>query len=1241
MYSNSSGKTSKFYNDNDDGFYITDTCNGKTTCEYNSKFSEITGYDNPSEIAGKDLSQLIHPNDLGKFTNAKKSLSKQNPFESFNIRIIKRDRSVLYTRCSLILTFTDDGYERIIHAFTDMNESMNIKQQNDIFLSMPPILFKFHREGRFPYYFNNSFLDTLGYTREEITALNITYKDIIAPDDAQLIIHAVRNAINSDTVSSCIFKVYDKEKNIHWINCSFKKLSSPSGTQYFMGIGNDITEQKKIESELEDIQALLNTVTYNTNYAVLGISVENNNLPMIFSNEKFSEMFMFSSEKIKLFSDDICRHIIHPDDYEFFVKSVLSDDKENFQCRAVKNSGETILISVQCSKIRNIYHTGIVCTIYDISHTNALSNELDKYESLYNDFINLHSAFSFKIDFSEDTVIIPEIFAKRLNIGTVIPGIPNSIIDAGFIPKNFGEDFCKMYYSVKNGAPKGSCAIRFNSPAGRSFWAQIHIFPVYNEGICPIKAIGTIEDISDKIMAEEQLMHEEWYEPLLNSDTLMMCMVNLSQNKILSFRHNNDSFNILEPHMFFDNCFIYDLVSLIHIEERQFISEQIIHKNLWKAYLGGNYNINVKYRLENNEDESQWVEMSINFIKNLPSDDVIFVMYLKTASQLGKNNENISNSTEDVFTKIPFKTTVNEFFMKNKFNGCLHALYILDFDGFNSINNIFGYDIENRILQATAQKINALEHTVTIGRLFGDKLLVFAEDIASYDDLNITARNLCDICLAITIAGVDVNSLSVSVGVAFAPLHGMDFDTLYSKADNALYNAKRFGKNKYAIYIDASGDKKEASNEHIYKITKNINIDEFKKEASSAILRKNVNYKLYNVDMKNFRNINHYFGYETGDKILKETSEILQNAMKPGEYMTRIFADNYLLLTIYENDEKSKKRLQSLCDKVLMIPEISEHLTSFSIGYIEINDSNRHIEFEHLLDCAILAHRNSKKSEQTRIVKFSSEMTDESMQQYQIISELKEAIKCGQICCYVQPQYDLIRHEYVSMEALVRWNHPIKGLLTPDKFIDICEKNGFISNIDFCVLEQMCMYIRSRMLKNLRVLPVAINQSQITIHEPGYFKRLTDLVEKYEIPPRYLELEVTESAYVNNLGHTIEILTKLKDYGFSISMDDFGTGYSSLNLLKDIPIDILKLDRGFLTEGLTEKKPKEIIKSITNMAHNINVRVICEGVENPQQIPFLEEIGCELAQGYLFGKPMPYNEIEDFIKSSPMQAEPK
>ncbi len=1242
MYTNSAKKTSKFYNDNNDGFYITDTCNGKTTCKYNSKFSELTGYENPAEITGKKLDELIHPDDIGKFYRTKKSLSKNKPFESIEIRLIKKNRSVLYVRCSLIFTYTDDGYERIIHAFSDINDATNTNQQNDIFLSMPPILFKFHLEGKFPYYFNNSFLNILGYSREELVTLGLRYHDIIIKDDLPHVKHAIANAVNFNTISSCTFRIIDKNKVLHWIKCSFQKLNSVSGAPYFLGIANDITELKKTEKDLLNSHTIINKISYNSNCAILHLSSDSEKLSLEFANERFREMFMYPEEKINFYKNDIARLIIHKNDYEFFTTSVCQNNNGSFECRGIRNDNSIVHIRISVCKTDNIETQGFVCTIEDISYSRSLEYELDLYSEQFARLTNQVSEYIFKTDFSNDTIYNFNFFTENLQLPKKLSGMPESAITKGFVSEDFKEEFCNMYNNVKNGAHKDSCTVKFRSCNNHIIWARITLTAVYNDGQPPKKAIGKITNITDRIITEEKIMQEEKYFQRQNSDTVFFCLTNLSQSKILSFSQYTLNFKHVSEKLFYNSSFITHLTSSIHPDERKLIAEQLSPKNLWNLYLHGTGNLELQYRMKSMQQKYIWVQASLNFIKDLPSDDVIFTIDVKDLNREElSETEFIRNTKHDsitgFYTKIPFKNSVNEFFEKKTFNGSLNVLYVIDFDGFKNINNSFGYDVGNQVLLSASENIKNIYPTAILGRLYGDKFLLFADNISSYDDLNITARKICHICKDINVPAIDTTSLSVSVGVAFAPLHGLDFDTLYAKADNALYNAKRFGKNKYAIYIDSSHSENNNHTESIYNVTTGMNIDEFKKEFSAAILRENVNYRLYNGDIKNFRNINHYFSYETGDRILKEVSEILQSSLMPGEFFTRIFADNFLVLTRFEDEESSMQRLNQLCKNVTDIPEISEHKAYFSIGVLDIDNSNRHIEFEHLLDCAIIAHRNARKDEGTSVVKFSTDMTNESLKKYEIISELKQAIKCGQICTYVQPQYDLIKREYVSMEALVRWNHPIKGLLSPDKFIEICEKNGFISNIDFCVLEQMCSYLQNRIKQNLRILPIAINQSQITIHEPGYFKRITELVEKYEIPPQYIELEVTESAYVNNLSYTIEILNRLKDYGFTISMDDFGTGYSCLNLLKDLPIDILKIDRGFLTQGLTEKKPKEIIKSITNMAHNIDVRVICEGVENPQQIPFLEEIGCELAQGYLFGKPMPYSEVEDFIKKSPFQ----
>ncbi len=1237
------------YNDNlysniHDGFYIIDMCNNRITCEYNVRFSEMTGYENFSEINGINLQHIIHPEDEPYYRHVKNTLSEQNPFGTLDIRLIKKDRSVIYVRCNMIFIVSDKGYNKIIHLFSESGNMIDIMQMDEMFLSMSPILFKFHIQARFPFYYNNSFLSTIGYTRNELNTLSLDYKDLIADDDIEHFTDAVRKAMLSDTTSSCIFKVKNKKKEIRWISCSFKKFVTLSGAKYFIGIGNDITEQKKIENELFDSHTIIKNIIENVSSAIITLYPENNRLGISYYNDKFSEILGYDHESITLFTNDIAKLFIYPDDYKYFIDSIQSPElNSGFECRAVKSNGETIWITVSSAKTTSSNQEYYICTIQNINHIKIIEKELTACNEQYARLINYMSEVAFKIDFQENTVYNFNVFINKYKIPEIIPDMPGSLLDIGYFPDDYRDEIFRIYNNVKEGMAEDNCIVKFTPPGHRSFWAKITLTAIFGELEKPTKAIGTITDVSEQITAEENLMQEKKYSSLLTPNSVLLCMINLNQCRVLSCKQFEFKSTYVSERLFFDANFIFEFVKPIHPDEKQNVAEQLSPQTLWNSYLQGKTTISFEYRVKSeNQPDYLWVKTSIDFSKDNLTNDIILLLHVEKIEPDKQYAIDIIRKTEQdtitgLYTKLPFQIKVDEFFEKKNFNGCFQALYLLDLDGFKSITNSFGYEVGDRILLSVAENLKKIDHSILLGRLFGDRFLIFSEDILSYDDLNITAKNICEICQKVKIAGVDTSALSGSVGVAFSPVHGYTFEQLHSKADIALYNAKRFGKNRYAIYINSYENGKisrKTDKNTLDTITGSINFEEFKRQAAAEIIKNNTNYNLYNFDIKKFRNFNHYFGYETGDRILRDIAEIIRDSLKPGEYYARIFADNFIIMIIYEDEITCRKRIDDFLMHMKDILEISEHSTYFSAGKVEINNSNRYIEFEQLIDCAIIAHRNAKLHSGSSCITFSSDMADDSLKKYEILSELKNAIKHGQICTYVQPQYDILRREYVSMEALVRWQHPVKGLLSPDKFITVCEENGFISNIDFCVLEQMCTYIRGRMDQHLRILPVAVNQSQITIHEPGYYKRITSLIEKYCIPPKYIELEVTESAYVHNLQETITILTKLKDYGFRISMDDFGTGYSSLNLLKDIPIDVLKIDKGFLTEGLTEKKPKEIIKSITNMAHNIDVRVVCEGVEYPQQLPFLEEIGCELVQGFLFGKPMPYAEIEEFIESA-------
>lgn len=230
---------------------------------------------------------------------------------------------------------------------------------------------------------------------------------------------------------------------------------------------------------------------------------------------------------------------------------------------------------------------------------------------------------------------------------------------------------------------------------------------------------------------------------------------------------------------------------------------------------------------------------------------------------------------------------------------------------------------------------------------------------------------------------------------------------------------------------------------------------------------------------------------------------------------------------------------------------------------------------------------------------------------------------------YLQPKFNLYNSKLYGGEALVRYIDPEKGIIPPSEFISSLEENKLIKEIDIHVFKMVCKTLRKWIDKGLTPIPLSVNHSIITLESDSLVQSLSDTINLYKIPPCLLEIEITENAVFNNVDKLISIILELKGIGFTISLDDFGSGYSSLNVLKDIPVDIIKLDRLFLQETSNNKRGKIVISSMIEMAKSLNIKVVAEGVESKEQVDFLTLVKCDMAQGYYFSKPIPVKEFEE------------
>ncbi|WP_307224616.1 EAL domain-containing protein [Pectinatus haikarae] len=296
---------------------------------------------------------------------------------------------------------------------------------------------------------------------------------------------------------------------------------------------------------------------------------------------------------------------------------------------------------------------------------------------------------------------------------------------------------------------------------------------------------------------------------------------------------------------------------------------------------------------------------------------------------------------------------------------------------------------------------------------------------------------------------------------------------------------------------------------------------------------------------------------------------------------------------------------------------------------IGICPAEKNTAVSFLCDWAIFALRSIKRNYFQHVAVFNDSVRGKMLEEQELLGIAEQALSDGEFKLYFQPKCNMNNGKIAGAEVLVRWWHPKKGMIMPGVFIPLFEKNGFIEKLDTHIWEKTVQWLKTRIASGENVVPISVNISRTDITNMDVYLVLTGLVEKYAVNPQLLELEITESAYIDKSEEIINLSAKLMDYGFIVLIDDFGSGYSSLNILKDIKANILKLDMRFLeTEN---KKGKDIIQAVVYMGRWLNMIIITEGVEKQEQVDFLRKIGCTYAQGFFYHRPMEQSAFEELI----------
>lgn len=293
---------------------------------------------------------------------------------------------------------------------------------------------------------------------------------------------------------------------------------------------------------------------------------------------------------------------------------------------------------------------------------------------------------------------------------------------------------------------------------------------------------------------------------------------------------------------------------------------------------------------------------------------------------------------------------------------------------------------------------------------------------------------------------------------------------------------------------------------------------------------------------------------------------------------------------------------------------------------------DRTMSVQNMIDRAKIAANAVKSDCMAQVAQYSESIYDKFAGEQSMVSEMEQALADKDFVLFVQPQVNMLNRHVVGAEILVRWKHPVKGMINPQDFIPVYERNGFIKRLDLYIFREACRVMRKCLDMGLDIVPFSVNLSGISFYYEDLFDEITEILKEYDLGSGDIQLEITESAYVENIKSFKQTFERLKRFGFVIHMDDFGSGYSSLNSLKSYNMDIIKLDMAFLrgwNSKAQENRAKKIVDSMIQMSRKLGISVIVEGVETKEQADFLIDIGCQYAQGFYFFKPLP---IDGFIK---------
>ena len=652
-----------------------------------------------------------------------------------------------------------------------------------------------------------------------------------------------------------------------------------------------------------------------------------------------------------------------------------------------------------------------------------------------------------------------------------------------------------------------------------------------------------------------------------------------------------------------------------------------------------------------------------------------------------KNKELSVLASQDSLTgclnRRSFFEIMDNTFSDAEYSGATFSCIMLDIDFFKAVNDNYGHGVGDEVIKSVSRVLNeSLRDGDSVCRYGGEEFCILLKNTSAANTIPFAERIRKDIELLTFSDKTETNDLkiTVSLGISDSKNNAKDVSEIVNQADYALYGAKESGRNRVMLWGDMLSDKNEKqliennvtekdSTHHIstdiQPITEhdilpqtNTDISDSENDLTSQriflqiihdMLKQPINIDSINailiIDIDDFKRINNALGYEIGDKIIQEKHRRLSVILRNTDILTTLNDSDDNSISRLNGDQfgallhnlPSKERLESIVDRIIQSlaePYIIGDHTIYATCSIGVSTFPKDGDTADTLYMHSESAMNCAKSKSGNNYHFYTQKDDSCfVDSLNLENDLRNSLSNNEMTIYFQPKLDISTNTICGMESLIRWRHPLRGLLLPNVFLPIAEKTGLIHELGIWVFRQACEQAASWEEQGFKDISIAVNISATQFPRGDFIDQIMASLESTKANPKMLEIEITENAMIQNIEIAQSTIQHMRNRGIKSSLDDFGTGYSSLHHIKQFPIDSLKIDISFISNILNNSDDVAIVSAIIGMAHAMGIKVIAEGVENNEQLMLLRELKCDQVQGYFISRPKPQEDASALLRA--------